>query len=221
MVPVRIAHRVDRLSWSVAAVGLAAGLAAGALTTRPARTDGAAICIQTMTPRNVETPPEVRVLGKALPGKAREAKLVTRLAEPMTRIESMPLLDYVSVVSPSIAGPSPWGEATVATGRQAGDGSCDKVMLYARTADGWWSLHLADSGQCATPSAGQDETSDVTTEVIAHGPTFLANVARDATLSVELETRFSSGGHTSNWHTTTHCQVEASGVPTCTHAVVE
>lgn len=206
MVAVRLAHAVDRLSWGVGALGLVAGVALCVTVARPVRKAADMPgCIQMKPPAR-----EPVVIGNAHPGTARQAKLVAQVSEPMTRLPSMPLLDYVSV-----AGPLPkWGEATVATEWQAGAGGCGKVMLYVRTTDAWWSLHLGDSGYCATPSAAD---SDATIEVMAEGPMFLAN----GTLQVKLETRFSSNGETSTWHTTTHCQVEASGVPTCTHAVIE
>jgi hypothetical protein len=193
MVSMRLEQGVDRLAWTVGALGVLAGLLVAASSTA-ARV------------RPIETV-------EASNGPGRDAELVAVVSEPMTRVDAMPFGDYMSVI-----GDAPWGEATVLT---AESGSCGEVVLYAKVGATWWSLHLADSGRgCALPSAGE---SDVWSEVVTSGPTFIMNASflPNYTLEVALDTQFHSGTRTTTWHTTAMCDVDGTGVPTCTHALVK
>jgi hypothetical protein len=152
--------------------------------------------------RRLEAPVHLSTVERGtLPG--RDAELVALVSERMTRLDAETIDDAL------VTGTAPWVGATLVE-----LASCE-LLLYAKVGTTWWSVHLADTDSgCAIPSAGEAE---VWSEVSASGPTFI----RDGTLEVALATRFHSGGRTTTWHTTVMCDVDGTGVPTCTHALVK
>jgi hypothetical protein len=124
----------------------------------------------------------------------------------MTRLDTLPIGDYVSVT-----GPAPWGEAIVVTTGATASDCRHHVSLFAWAGTSWWQLDLGTSDtDCALPI----RSYPLHTEVTAFGPRFFAHDGHPR-LEVELEARVSGRGEVSVSRTQVTCTVDAAGTPRC------